>query len=343
MNRDYRNDGFTMYFRTEPSLYRGKKATTWEEIKNYTGKVAVEVIVGENRKRAYLLNYEQLEINYGNNVEFQLRQQQIILCPQTIDFLYSKFTPLKVRYEPGSRPALEEVVQQVTAGCISVSEKALALMRFCRDLYKKRLWHERGFTDYVYGGTEEQLIEKGEQLCDCLGRLHVALCEVAGIPGRIVMHDIGGHICSEVYLDGHWAYMDPRCGLYFLKPDGVFASVWELWNNPRLLRDQSDVVKDDVSERWTWEYRIWKCEAKYFDPREVTGFENYSLADADKYNYEQFIEQQVTDRGLYIINKKYREIIDAVFGTSDAVREWTQRKPGCSEGLTTPLAKLVST
>jgi len=172
----------------------------------------------------------------------------------------------------------------------------------------------------VYGGTEEQLIDKGEQLCECLGRLHVALCEVAEIPGRIVMHDIGGHICSEAYMDGQWAYMDPRCGVYCRKPDGAFASVWELWSNPRLLRDQTDEVMADASERWKWEFRVWKCQAMYFHPREVNGFQNYRLADADRYNYEQLTEQQVTDRGLYEINGRYRQTIDAVFGTSEATR-----------------------
>jgi len=295
-------------------LYRGEKVTDWEGLKAYTGERAAEAIVGKIRQQAYLFNYRQLEANYGENVEFQLRREQVILCPQTVDFLYSKFTPLKVRYRPGSRPALEKVVNDVTAGCTTDREKALALMRFCRDLYKRGNWDKRPFSEYIYGGTEEQLIEKGEQLCECLGRLYVALCEIAGIPGRIVMHDIGGHITSEVYVDGHWAYIDPRCAMYFLKPDGSFASVWELWNNPALLRAQSEEVKADVSPRWTWEYRVWKCEAMYFDPNEVNGFENYSLADADRYNYAQLPYQEAVDRGLFVINKDYCAAIDRVFG-----------------------------
>jgi hypothetical protein len=201
-------------------------------------------------------------------------------------------------------------------------------------LYKRKSWHKRGFAEYVYGGSEEELIQKGEQLCECLGRLHVALCEVAGIPGRIVMHDIGGHITSEVYVDGHWAYMDPRTGIYFRKADGSFASVWDLWTNPRRLRRQGDLVQADVSERWTWEFRVWKCETKYFDPREVNGFQNYSLADAERYRYEQLTEEQVKRRGLYQINKKYRETIDAVFGTSDAVRDGVPRSRASPEGST---------
>lgn len=31
----------------------------------------------------------------------------------------------------------------------------------------------------------------------------VALCEVKGIPARIVMHNIAGHITAEAYINGH--------------------------------------------------------------------------------------------------------------------------------------------
>ena len=34
--------------------------------------------------------------------------------------------------------------------------------------------------------------------------------------------------------------MDPRKGIYFLKPDGSFASVWDVWRHPYLLRSQPD-------------------------------------------------------------------------------------------------------
>jgi hypothetical protein len=320
-NTDTGNDQLTPLQQIE-QVFCGEKVTIWEQLQSYTGRQAINHIVGELRQRAYRLNYDQLQINYGDNAEFQLRQQQVILCPQTVDFLYSQFTPLQVRYQPGSRPELEKVVEQVTAGCQTESEQALALMRFCRDLYKKESWHKRDISEYIYGGTEEQLIAKGEQLCETLGRLYVALCEIAGIPGRIVMHDIGGHITSEVYVDGQWAYVDPRCGMYFRKPDGSFASVWELWTDPRIMRNQGDLVMYDVSRQWAWEYRQWKCEAKYFAPREVNGFQNYSLADADEYNYQQLTAQQVTDRGLWVINKDYRATIDAVFAASDAICGW---------------------
>lgn len=305
-------------------MFMGGVADSWEDLQAYTGLNALQTIVGEDRRLAYLLNYEQLAVNYGQNVEFQLRREQVILCPQTEEFLYSQFTPLRTRYTPGSRPELEAVVAEQTADCATETEAALALMRFTRELYRRDVRDGGG---YIYGGIEEQLIAKGERLCETLGRLYVALCEVAGIPGRIVMHDIGGHIAAEVHADGGWAYVDPRCGVYFRKSDGALASVRELRDDPSILRAQPRSVKDDVGEQWTWEERVTKCEQRYFHPREINGFQNYSLADAERYRYEQLSAGEAKQAGLFRINGPYRMTIDRVFGLADDLPvPWRKRR-----------------
>src|SRR5690606_21465378 len=161
------------------------------------------------------------------------------------------------------------------------------------------------FSDYMYGGTEEELIAKPDILCETLSRLMIALCEVAGFPGRIVMHNLGGHICTEIYIEGSWAYIDPRVGIYFLKPDGTFASVWDLTEDPSIIYKQSNEIKSEVSDKWTWEARAWRCKNMYFNKNEVNGFQNYSLSEASRYNYVQVSQREATDAGLYKINKKY--------------------------------------
>ncbi|MCP4640819.1 MAG: transglutaminase domain-containing protein [bacterium] len=298
------------------SMFTGGTVTDWPGLEAYTGLRAANAVVGADRQAAARYNYDQLQRNYGENVDFQLRREQAILCPQTVEFLYSEFAPSKTRYVQGSRPVLERVVAEATAGCATDTDKALALMRRCRDNYDEK-WYGNAFDEYIYGGTEEELLEKGEILCECLGRLHVALCEIAGIPGRVVMHVIGGHICSEVYIDGHWAYMDPRCGMYFRKPDGTLASVWDLMQHPGLINAQADDVKADAAPWWTWDQRAWKCRTLYFTPQEVNGFQNYSLADSGRYTYAQKTMQQVIDDGMFEVNKKYCAKILAVFGLTE--------------------------
>ena len=306
-------------------LYTGDVVQNWQQLEAYTGRRAAERIVGPLRQRAYLLNYEQLGINYGENVEYQLRREQVILCPQTADLLYSQFTPTTVSYAQGSRPVLEKVVADATEDCTTSQDRVLGLMRCCRDLYKRD--RINNFSKYIYGGTEEQLIEKGERLCECLGRLFVVLCEIAGIPARIVMHDIGGHITAEARVDGHWGYIDPRCGVYFLKPDGTMASVWELWQDPSLMKGQSEKVKADVGEQWTYEERLFKCEKKYFHPEEVNGFQNYSLCHASRYSYSQLTQDEATRAGLFVINGFYCEAANRIFGLEDELDRyiWPER------------------
>lgn len=292
-------------------LYDGPRADTRAELKTYTGKSAVDSIVGEWRKAAYLGNYRQLEVNYGNNVDFQLRQNQIILCPQTAELLYSKEMVPKTSYSPGSRPELEKLVAGLTANCKTTQEKVLAVIRYCRDLKNKPT--KKWGPGFIFGGTEEQLIEKGEDLCECLGRLFVTLCEIADIPARIVMHDIGGHITAETYIDDKWGYIDPKTGLYFLNTDGNIASVWDIMLYPEIMNEQPASVKTDLHPKYSWDNRVAKCRRKYFDPKEINGFEYYSLKDSGAYNYRQTNWESIHESGFEAANKEYAAAIEKVF------------------------------
>ena len=283
-------------------------------ISAYIGKSAVNSIVDEESRMAYMFNYDMLKANYGNNVESQILDDQIILCLPTKQYIYNEFTPLNVKYKPGTRPILEKKVYSITKDCKSERDKVLKVMRFCRDLYKTS---DRKLL--FYGGTEEELIKKGEQLCECLGRLMVGLCEVIGIPGRIVMHVIGGHIVSEVYFDGKWAYIDPRCGVYYLNEDNTFYSVCEILDSPGIMRRQSDTVKKDISSLWKWEDRLNINTNKYFNNKEIITFKNYSLMDSERYNFEWYLDHDLRKHGF---NKKvldYHKISAMIFGTSQVI------------------------
>jgi len=91
------------------------------------------------------------------------------------------------------------------------------------------------------------------------------------------MHDIGGHIASELFVEGKWAYMDPRAGVYCLKADGSFASTWEIWQTRRSFVSRP-ISQGGRFGKMNWEERVWKCENKFFHPMEVNGLQNYSLA-----------------------------------------------------------------
>ena len=248
------------------------------ELERYKGDNISSVLSGA-KKRAFEANREGMRANYGNTVDAALCGVQILFCDETREYLYSPaFT--KTDYKKGSRPELEKTVNELTRGKSSDFDRALELVRFCRDLYKK--FRGRILFD---GGTEEELIKKGEQLCECLSRLVVALCEIAGIAGRIVTHCGGGHLTSELYIDGKWGYFDPRTGVFFLNSEGKVASIAELLDNPSIMDDQPDFVKAEISERWTWEARAKKCREIFFSKNEVNTVKPYSLSDAEIYDY----------------------------------------------------------
>ena len=275
----------------------------------YTGSNIPCVIQDPNKKEAYRLNWKQLYINYGDNVDFQRLSRQILLCGATEEKLYEP--PAPVGYVRGSRPQLEKTVSDVCVGCGNDRRRVIALMCFCRDLYK--VHGEQLF----YGGTEEELIKKGEGLCECLGRLMVVLCEVAGIPGRIVMQICAGHIISELYFEGKWGYVDPRCGLFYLKKDGSFASVSELVHDRGIIRNQSDDVRNYVSDLWTYEQRADRNYNACLHPAELQCFCNYSLMDSEEYHFQWKSVSNAEKDGLSMINKRYIALSKIIFELPD--------------------------
>ena len=257
-----------------PFLMAGS-VKSWEDLKPYQGRDSYVRIDGELRQKMFLAVFDEIQRLYGGTVDGQLHEEVVLLCPQTADFLYSEFTPTRVSYQKGSRPVLEAKAGDLTRGLDADRQKVLALLRFVRDLYK-------GSPDSaqppLQGGTEEELIQSNPRLCESQSRVLAALCQVAGFPSRRVGHFIGGHAVTEVFFEDKWAYVDIR-GIYFLKPDGRFASTWEVWQNPEWIESQSEEVKrdrlPDGDPRIDDIYRWQDTPGKYFHPSEVTTIMNY--------------------------------------------------------------------
>lgn len=257
-------------------------------ILNYTGDRIADTLTDERMRNIFLANRDLMRANYKETVDAALVDHQIRLCAETREYLYR--APGPVRYQQGTRPRLEQYARQATAGCHTDFDRAIALMDHLKLLYQKcngRI--------LFYGGTEEELLQKGEQLCECLSRLQCALCEVLGIPARIITHCYGGHVTTEIFTDGKWWYLDPRAGLYMLGKDGKPASLWELWQDPALLSRQPEAVKHHVSPRYTWEQRAKRLKHAMLSELEVNTVKYYSLADAGQYSYRWIMEDELLD------------------------------------------------
>ena len=247
-------------------------------IEKYKGLNIADQLEGTARE-CYIACWEWMKYAWGNNVEFERMSDHILLCDETYDYLYTNSAP-KVRYVRGTRPVLEKIVDEVCKDCKSEREKVLAILSYIRDMHKKV-----GGADYFYGGTEEDLIKKSEWFCERVARVMAGLCEIAGMPVRIVFHVAGGHVTNEIYLEGKWSYFDPRWGSFFM--DGnKFLSVDEIVNNREIIHNQSDFVKSYRTDYWAQDYLEHHSYHFYFSPREIQCLGNYSLMDADKYHFE---------------------------------------------------------
>ena len=270
----------------------------------HTGPGVYSQLPSRWAKDIYLINYSQLYANYADNVDFTLRDRMIVLQKSTAQALYSPASVPVPRYVPGSRPVLEEAVKKcLVAG--NEQETVLNIMRFCRDLHEKRYPDQ----PLEYGGREEKMIERGEILCEELARLAVAMGEIAGIPGRIVLHIGGGHYTSEFYINGAWGWCDPRMGFYLLHDDGRLASVQDFRDDPGIIDRQSDAVKREVVGYTTWEVRAGRCRDLYSHPDELNCFAYYSLADEDKYSFTVLTHEEALNNGLMEYNAIYGKLI----------------------------------
>ena len=167
------------------------------------------------------------------SVDRVLMERMIRLAPKTSLYLYEEYTPTKVLYEKGSRPELERCLEK--PGTVEGGIQGIA--RFCADLGKDV---SDDLDAMRIGGTEEEIIRRGSDWCTDVARVACALCQVAGIPARMVyLADISlaysGHAIIEAHRRGKWGAVDATTDVIYLHPNGEPASVWELMNQPALV------------------------------------------------------------------------------------------------------------
>ena len=171
------------------------------------------------------------------SVDWVLLERMIRLAPETAGYLYEEYTPTSVKYERGSRPELERYAAQAIKCSASDEERIQGIARFCADLGKN-------VTDDLdamrIGGTEEEIIRRGSDWCTDVARVACILCQVGGIPARMVyLADVeqaySGHAIIEAHRQGKWGAVDATTDVVYRHPDGRPATTWELMNEPSLI------------------------------------------------------------------------------------------------------------
>jgi len=249
-------------------------------IEDYKGRNIIDRLPSDTLRKFWDVKWKMMHNNFGDNVDYERLHDEILYCAETHGYLYDSPPPVP-RYERGTRPILEQVVEETTRGLKTNREKALALMIYTKDLKQKS-----GNRDYFYGGTEEELIKKGEKYCERLARLLAALCEVADIPARTIHHFLGGHVTAEVYVESGWAYMDARHALFYVDESGKLLSVKEILDNRDIIYKQPKWVHDLASKEFSCETRRRMNYHRFFHPGEKQLYAEYHLSDAPRYHFE---------------------------------------------------------
>ncbi len=246
-------------------------------IKSCTGWNIKDRLAGK-AKDAFTSVMDYMHAGFGDNVDYERLLDLVLYCPETRDYLYA--VPEVPKYQKGSRPFLEAEVEKACKGSKTDREKALALMCYIRDLKQK----SNGY-DYFFGGTEEDLIKKGERYCERVARLMSGLCDVAGIPARTLFHVSGGHHTAEVFVEGKWAYIDPRFALFYIDENNKMLSLEELVQNPDIVFHQPAWVYEYASDEKPIEAFTQRNHDEFFRKEEIQCYGPYSLSDAEKFHF----------------------------------------------------------
>ncbi len=149
--------------------------------------------------------------------------------PETAAFLYSEYTPLRVNYRQGTLPSFEALAKEVTAGCRTDTERAVALLTKgtsrvkhpCAPPFGGKVASDRNLDD-------ESLLRSRQGWCNEQARVFVRLCQVSGIPARIVQLFYAdgktGHCIAECHADGRWAMADATYLCVFPDAEGRLLS-----------------------------------------------------------------------------------------------------------------------
>lgn len=192
--------------------------------------------------------------------------------PETAKYLYGDYTPLQVDHRRGCLPAYEKVVERHTRGLKSDKDKALALLEQVSVLVPHPIGipvppppphpKDRALDD-------EALLASGWGFCNEQARVFCRLCQVAGIPARIVFAN--GHVLSEFYADGRWSLADQTYRCVFPHPEkGHLMSAAECHGSERIRKAATQVYFD----------RYFRKIADTYTDEQICGKRYTGIADA---------------------------------------------------------------
>ncbi len=186
--------------------------------------------------------FDEPIVTYNPGISCWQANHNIRFNPETAAYLYSDYTPLEVHYQAGSLPEFEAIVRDFQLELIAGDEaKALFILR---SVIPRVIPHSSspplGWNDSGgFGLTDEELLIGGTAACHQQSRIFVRLCQVLGIPARIIFlaYREGHHTIAEFHAGGKWIMADVTQGLVFPGPDNRLMSAAECHRRDGAYRD----------------------------------------------------------------------------------------------------------
>jgi len=154
------------------------------------------------------------------------------------NFLYEHYTAARLAYRRGSRPVLEQIAGQITAGVEAPLERIQSLARYVAEEIPWAGYYRKATGKLLApdrGMTEEEIVKSGYGWCMEQARVFCALTQIIGISSRLIFAGNPdkkyGHVLSEVYLPEGWMAVDQSFGLCFRMNNEPVAAA-RLRDNP---------------------------------------------------------------------------------------------------------------
>jgi hypothetical protein len=178
-------------------------------------------------------------------IDFWQANHFIVHRPETAGYLYGEYTPKQIEYRKGTLPKYERVVAEYTAGVMGDREKAVALLTKAlpRLVVHPAMPPLGPVCQTNRDLLDEPLLDSGKGYCNEQARVFVRLCQVAGIPARMIFlfyaDRTSGHVVAEFLADGRWCMADNSWFCVFPDVNGRLMSAAECHGNGKALAGEA--------------------------------------------------------------------------------------------------------
>lgn len=215
------------------------------------------------------------DLHEKQSIDHELLQNMILIDQESIPHLYKKPKSISVN---NKKHELYNFSQKFKG--VNELESLLNVFNFLNEVVKK---FNVPFEEMYFGGTEEEIIERGTDWCTDISRVGVVLLQCLSIPSRIAIVVNGlkayhGHQVVEAYINGQYIMCDFLYGV--IGKSDKYYSVNEMLNKPDLVRE---IYRTNIENDETLNYIEGVFNLGAIAHYDITKKHSYNISKANEY------------------------------------------------------------